>query len=353
MRRLGLGLTAWLCGALPALAQSDSGAELFHSGGAGTARLAGGQVVVPAARFPCANCHGASGMGRAEGATRLPPVTWAALTDPTRVGGAHDPTSFARLLREGLRPDGTEILSLMPRYDLTDGEIRDLVAFLQGLEAKALQGIFPRELSLPIPSDPAFAQGLIAAMDALNDRGGAYGRRITLVEDEAQAVAGRTLFEMIDGAVRDAEHDALVGRLHADGVMRVAAPGATPDLLSRLERAGVSLDPGAEVILLSQDVAVSVQGKDVYLSHAILRHAGARTLDGARALTVALPQDARVSEMVAARRPGNEIDGFVAGLALAEGIVRSGRRLTGEELIEETLRAAAALPIELVATTRP
>jgi len=91
----------------------------------------------------CADCHGPDGRGRTVGAMmgsfETPDIRWSTLVSS---GGTHsseeghvafDETTFARALRDGADPEGTRLDPPMPRWQVTDREVRDLIAYLKTL----------------------------------------------------------------------------------------------------------------------------------------------------------------------------------------------------------------------------
>ena len=102
-----------------------------------------GDVTVLGTQFSCQNCHGRSGMGAAEGKIIVPaiagPILYSASPQPKR--SAYDYKSLARALREGVNPNGRALDSLMPRYKLSNNEIKSLATYLQGLSASASPGV--------------------------------------------------------------------------------------------------------------------------------------------------------------------------------------------------------------------
>lgn len=100
----------------------------------------------------CVQCHRRSGLGDQEGLLRIPPITAASLFAPgqpltlrrtttgsappgTRVESrsAYTPETLARALRSGVDPDGKALSSWMPRYDLDEAAVADLLAWLERL----------------------------------------------------------------------------------------------------------------------------------------------------------------------------------------------------------------------------
>ena len=132
----------------------------------------------------CVTCRRHSGMGSVEGSIDrtilVPPVAGPLLFAPTRfhgtfldpshhsvpnpararalTRGAYDENSLARSLREGLDPDGQQLVAPMPRYDLDDQAISALAAYLRRLAAEQAPGVEADALhlaTLVTPDAPA------------------------------------------------------------------------------------------------------------------------------------------------------------------------------------------------------
>lgn len=81
----------------------------------------------------CANCHGPKGRGGLlfpDGKTKSSNITWAHL-------GKHKPPynekSLERAIRRGVEPDGDELNSFMPRFDISDDDLDALIDYLKTL----------------------------------------------------------------------------------------------------------------------------------------------------------------------------------------------------------------------------
>jgi hypothetical protein len=114
-------------------------------------------VVVSGAEAACKLCHRPSGMGSVEGDIQVSPVTGNALfeiggkviaTMDPRSGKAwnlqHDPytdASFARALRTGQHVSGRTMNVMMPRYALSDADMKGLVAYLRQLSVQWSPGV--------------------------------------------------------------------------------------------------------------------------------------------------------------------------------------------------------------------
>lgn len=110
---------------------------------------------VEGAAAACAACHRRSGLGSAEGRLVVPPITgsWLERARSTNVPGAadqppqrvmrqpYDAAAFARAVREGVDPSGRVLSSLMPRYDLSDLQLRQLNDYLKSLSGSVSPGV--------------------------------------------------------------------------------------------------------------------------------------------------------------------------------------------------------------------
>ena len=91
----------------------------------------------------CAGCHGTDGRGRTVSSMMAsftaPDIRWSVLTstESTESGGSastpFDEASFARAVRDGLDPEGQPLEPPMPHWQLTDQEMRDLIAYVKTL----------------------------------------------------------------------------------------------------------------------------------------------------------------------------------------------------------------------------
>lgn len=96
----------------------------------------------------CVGCHGRDGEGgltvypfsgtrRGRGVVS-PDIRYETLTSPHEEDGGRKPgwtqAQVERATREGVEPDGNQLDAVMPRWDMRDGEMRDLVGYLKELE---------------------------------------------------------------------------------------------------------------------------------------------------------------------------------------------------------------------------
>jgi hypothetical protein len=184
----GLALACCQAGAADnaaALNDADYGERIYTTG-----ILANGQplrgtrtdgVKVAGAAAACIQCHRASGMGGAEGSQRIPPVIGALLRAPgqrasARTGraspsiersehvsatrAAYTAASFAQALVAGVGPGGHTMGYLMPRFELDDASLKQLLAYLDTLPLGQVPGVDDKALHLAtiVTADTPVAQ---------------------------------------------------------------------------------------------------------------------------------------------------------------------------------------------------
>jgi hypothetical protein len=126
------GGTAWGSGAFDSngeriyfTATSERGIQITYTGGPAAGMMMGGGDLT------CASCHGPDGQGgihtmHMETMEALD-IRWAVLQDE------FDVEKFRLAVVEGQDPDGTQLDSDMPRWDIGDDDLADLIAFLKTL----------------------------------------------------------------------------------------------------------------------------------------------------------------------------------------------------------------------------
>ena len=161
----------------------------------------------------CVSCHGARGEGRLEAGVQVPPLTWRALMQPTGSRPAYrDPAQVLAAVMHGSGRGGDSLQAPMPQFALNAAEQQALLAYLEiiGTEDDPAPGVFANRIVvasvLPLSGRAAnmgerVRAALAAQFDALNQRGGVYGRRIELraVDGGADAAsASRAARELIE-----------------------------------------------------------------------------------------------------------------------------------------------------------
>lgn len=171
--------------------ESDSGRII-------TARLPRNHTPVPAAIVPCAGCHGSDGRGRAQKfAIATPPdITWGNLTQRDghhhvqRVHPTFDEAAVALAVRRGVDPAGNTLHATMPRYEMSEEDMADLIAYLKCIESELDPGLSASQIRLgtllptagPLAGvGRAMSDVLAAYFEDVNAAGGINGRKLVLV----------------------------------------------------------------------------------------------------------------------------------------------------------------------------
>ncbi len=86
----------------------------------------------------CANCHGANGQGGTlnmmmTGTVEVPNIQYNTLTKAASDRPPYSDETLKRAITEGLDPDGKPLDWPMPKWNLTDQQVNDLIAFLKSL----------------------------------------------------------------------------------------------------------------------------------------------------------------------------------------------------------------------------
>ena len=206
-----------------------------HSGAPITALVARGATPITAALLPCSGCHGEDGKGRPEGGVKPADITWKTLTasyghehDYGRSHQAFDEMSLARSVLLGRDPAGNELDMAMPRYSMSESDMRDLAAYIKKIEMDLDPGLDEERILLgtllPLEGPlQSVGQSMKSVLDSyftdINASGGIHGRRIELVVGEyaSDAVQGEwnardflqqeTVFALVSGYVTGIEQE--------------------------------------------------------------------------------------------------------------------------------------------------
>ncbi len=202
------------------------GKPIYHKGSASTppeimVRLAGSDMQHAGRNFACANCHGAHGQGSQEAGLRAPPIDWNTLVSPRiaasfgRQREAYGVAALKRAIIHGVEADGVPLGVGMPRYQMGDGQIDDLIAYMRiiGTSEDSDPGVGEDFVTvgavLPLTGPMAemgatVAVTLRAFFDQVNAHGGIYQRRILLkIGDSRSDPAGalEATRHLVDGGV--------------------------------------------------------------------------------------------------------------------------------------------------------
>ena len=88
----------------------------------------------------CANCHGAAGKGGVftfPDGTLAPDISWSTLSKPMEMHGEAEPAytedTLKRAITKGIGSDGDELAPWMPRWQMPERDLDDLIAYLKTL----------------------------------------------------------------------------------------------------------------------------------------------------------------------------------------------------------------------------
>lgn len=168
---------------------SSSGKEIL-------AYLGDQSLEVPASAMACANCHAIDGRGKPEGGVIPSNITWDALTKSYGVthpsGRKHPPYTERGLdlaITRGLDPAGNKLLNVMPRYQMSVGDMADLITYLKRVGLDRDPGLTEDSITigmiLPARGDLAGVGQAIKAVTTayfaeVNSGGGIYNRKVEL-----------------------------------------------------------------------------------------------------------------------------------------------------------------------------
>jgi hypothetical protein len=186
---LALSLLMW-AGALGAAPSSPAAGEtLYRRGqlpsGEPVQALRQGGATIRGADAACVNCHRRSGLGSSEGRITIPPIAGPYLfvprgksleqlgvpfVDTARIN--HDPytdESLARAIRQGIGANGRPLNYLMPRYQIDDAAMTELIAYLKEIKVVASPGVSTSVLHFATiitpDADPVKRGGMLDVMN--------------------------------------------------------------------------------------------------------------------------------------------------------------------------------------------
>jgi hypothetical protein len=164
---------------------SNVGEEIYRHGVLGSGkpleatREAG--MPVQGADAACVNCHRRSGLGAKEGNTFIPPIAGRYLfsqrddTDLPYVESMrtnrnpYTDETLARAIREGISSDGKPLSYLMPRFQLNDADMAELISYLKRLDRRKPPGVTDPVLHFATiitpDADPVKRKGMLAVME--------------------------------------------------------------------------------------------------------------------------------------------------------------------------------------------
>ncbi|MBS1867925.1 MAG: ABC transporter substrate-binding protein [Acidobacteria bacterium] len=180
------------------------GRELYWHGvtadGSPSHATTGSGIALSGDQVSCVHCHRPSGFGSSEGGKYVLPITGPILFSPRelnrnrifyklfkeaqprtfsarmrepRMRPAYTDVTLAKALREGIDPASQKFDPEMPRYDLSDSDMRNLTAYLRTLSAKQDPGIDENAIHLATvvndDADPRESEAVLKTVSAFFD----------------------------------------------------------------------------------------------------------------------------------------------------------------------------------------
>jgi ABC-type branched-subunit amino acid transport system substrate-binding protein len=215
----------------------EHGREIYRRGtlagsSVGTAAIGADAVPLPSSSFACATCHGTHGEGGRESGVDTPPLNWKRLTSPSvssvaRRRDAYTPETLRRAITMGVDPSGARLYFGMPRYNMPDKALTELLAYLErlgddedtdpGVTATSIRIGAALPLSGPLtPAGQSIRETLELFFAEASRNGGIYGRSIDLVVEDSRGTAAG-LVDAICRLVNDDRVFAVTASLQAGG----------------------------------------------------------------------------------------------------------------------------------------
>jgi ABC-type branched-subunit amino acid transport system substrate-binding protein len=200
-------------------AQEQRGKQLYTrgesaSGAPVTAIMSRGATPIPGSILPCVGCHGDDGKGRPEGGVVPPDITWASLSATHghnhsygRTHPAFDESMLGYAISKGIDPGDNALGAAMPRYQMSDADLQDLIAYLKRIEEDLDPGLSDDKIRIGIlwprtgaagSQGQAMKQVLESFFDDINARGGIHGRQIELIDGRYKQDPMRAAWEARD-----------------------------------------------------------------------------------------------------------------------------------------------------------
>lgn len=156
------------------------------------ALLPNAHTAMPASILPCVNCHRYDGRGQQEGGVTPADIRGQTLYKTyglTRANGKFRPAYNARTLKRaiamGIDANGETLNAIMPRYQLNQQDMADLIAYLSGLGTYRDTGISDATINIGVilprhhPKKNKAVQNILHAhFSEVNSQGGIFQRRI-------------------------------------------------------------------------------------------------------------------------------------------------------------------------------
>jgi mono/diheme cytochrome c family protein len=185
-------------------------------------------VELPAVAVVCANCHGTKGEGSKESSVRVPGLRWQTLLTPTATSPAYASDMAVLHAIEHGEGRSSKLVSPMPVYRLSDSERAALLAYLKtiGTDTDPDPGVSADEVRigtvLPMQGKQrahgvAIQNAMEEQIDRVNQRGGIFGRKLSLVVEGSDDAPGSSM-AALSKLVNQSNVFAIVGLYAPEGL---------------------------------------------------------------------------------------------------------------------------------------
>ena len=122
----------------PATGTVSNGQRIFLTATSTSGLVIYGEGYMTYSRYiSCSNCHGQDGHGGPVNMMMIqlqaPNITWAALSDSKQYSPPYTDNSLKQAITQGIGSDGTTLSIYMPRWQMSAGDLADLVSFIHTL----------------------------------------------------------------------------------------------------------------------------------------------------------------------------------------------------------------------------
>lgn len=174
------------------LTQQEQLGKRIYVQGIGTAPIesnfVNSSIRAPASQYPCIQCHGESGQGGREAGVKIANIAPAVLAARNLAHHQSINDYLHGAISSGMGASSMTLHPVMPRYQMTEADMSNLLAYLKRLGNEPVPGVTDNEIhvGMQLASGPlAIASSdvsrlLTAYFHEINQRGGIYERKLVL-----------------------------------------------------------------------------------------------------------------------------------------------------------------------------
>lgn len=174
------------------LSQQEQLGKRIYVKGIGTAPIesnfVNSDIRVPASQYPCVKCHGESGQGGREAGVKIANIAPEVLAAKNLAQHQSIHDYLIHAISSGKGTSGMTLHPAMPRYQMTEIDMSNLLAYLKRLGNEPVPGVTDNEIhiGMQLASDPLTSASadvsrlLTTYFHEVNRLGGIYGRKLVL-----------------------------------------------------------------------------------------------------------------------------------------------------------------------------